>query len=119
MANGNWWDEAGFATELEMWATAVDIRAYYEEAALALADHVPAARSTESWFYQRTQMGQLFKGVADAIGASNRPVSYRAETKALYIVPAPQRPDHGYAIYKAGGFLPDDAVSPSGDPTGD
>jgi D-proline reductase (dithiol) PrdB len=108
MADGEWWDEAGFGTELEMWATAVDVRAYYEEAALSLVDHVPAARSTESWFYQRTQTGRLFKHVADAIEASDRPVTYRAATKSLYIVPAPQRADHGYAIYKAGGFLPEE-----------
>jgi hypothetical protein len=105
MADGRWWDAAGFATELEMWAAAIDIRAYYEEAGLALVDHVPSARSTETWFYQQTQMGRLFTAVAETLEASSRPVTYRESTKSLYIVPAPQREDHGYAIYKAGGFL--------------
>ena len=35
-------------------AAALDIRGYYEEAALSLIDHVPAARQAESWFYRQT-----------------------------------------------------------------
>ena len=40
---------------------ALDIRAYYEEAALALAGHVPAARQAESWFYRATATGGLLR----------------------------------------------------------
>jgi hypothetical protein len=38
---------------------AADLRAYYEEAALALADHVPAARQAEAWFFTKTEVGKL------------------------------------------------------------
>lgn len=37
----------------------LDIRSYYEEAALALADHVPAARQAEAWFFAETETGRL------------------------------------------------------------
>ncbi|MHB1487997.1 MAG: hypothetical protein ACYCS7_13335 [Acidimicrobiales bacterium] len=46
--------------------TVMDIRAYYEEAATALAGHVPAARSAETWFYHHTEAG---KAVMDARAA--------------------------------------------------
>ncbi|MGH7662220.1 MAG: hypothetical protein ACRENA_15040 [Vulcanimicrobiaceae bacterium] len=42
---------------------ALDVRAYYEEAAMALADHVPAARTTESWFFRATLAGKLLRDV--------------------------------------------------------
>lgn len=51
---------------------ALDIRAYYEEAALALADHVPAARAAESWFFQRTEAGQLLRAVQAHLLATGR-----------------------------------------------
>jgi hypothetical protein len=59
------WPEAGLPGDPA--TVAMDIRIYYEEAALALSDHVPAARAAaraaESWFYQRTQMGALLRRV--------------------------------------------------------
>lgn len=42
-------------------ATALDVRAYYEEAALELADHVPGAGQTVAWFYQQTLTGKLLR----------------------------------------------------------
>lgn len=40
-------------------AAGQDIRAFYEEAGLQLADNVTGARSLESWFYRSTEAGQL------------------------------------------------------------
>jgi D-proline reductase (dithiol) PrdB len=42
---------------------ALDIRAFYEEAAVALSGHVPSARSAENWFFRETQTGMLLKQV--------------------------------------------------------
>lgn len=42
-------------------AIGLDIRAYYEEAALALTDHVPGARQAESWFFRQTEAGAAVK----------------------------------------------------------
>ena len=51
---------------------ALDVRAYYEEAAMALADHVPAARATESWFFRSTLAGKLLRDVQAQLIASGR-----------------------------------------------
>ncbi len=45
----------------------LDIRAYYEEAALALADHVPAARQAESWLYRSTAAGRVLTSARDTL----------------------------------------------------
>ncbi|MEO5842441.1 MAG: hypothetical protein ABIQ73_25695 [Acidimicrobiales bacterium] len=50
---------------------ALDVRAYYEEAALALADHVPAARQAESWFYRQTHTGAALRQARDALRAAD------------------------------------------------
>lgn len=44
----------------------LDIRAYFEEAGLALADHTPAARQLESWFYQHTETGRTLLAIRNA-----------------------------------------------------
>jgi hypothetical protein len=54
-------------------AASQDIRAYYEEAALALVDHVPAARQTESWFYRSTVTGEVLRAARDALRAADAP----------------------------------------------
>ena len=41
----------GAALNADPHRAALDVRAYCEEAALALADHVPEARAAESWFF--------------------------------------------------------------------
>lgn len=51
-------------------AAGQDVRAYYEEAALALADHVPAARQIETWFYQSTETGPVIRAAAKALEAA-------------------------------------------------
>jgi hypothetical protein len=45
-------------------AAAMDIRTYYEEAALGLLDHVPAAHSAESWLFGETETGRLLVALA-------------------------------------------------------
>jgi hypothetical protein len=48
-------------------AAGLDIRAYYEEAALALVDHVPAARQAESWLYRTTAAGRVLTAARDTL----------------------------------------------------
>jgi len=44
-----------------------DIRAFYEEAGTALADHVAAARQIESWLYKETEGGKLMIEASEAL----------------------------------------------------
>ncbi len=39
----------------------IDVQTYYEEAALALVNHVPAARSAATWFYRHTRAGETIR----------------------------------------------------------
>ncbi len=68
MAGGATLDQAGFTGTTAI-AAAQDVRAYYEEAALALADHTPAARQAESWFYTTTETGRLLLDVRSRLEA--------------------------------------------------
>jgi hypothetical protein len=52
---------------------AADLRAYYEEAALALADHVPGARQTEAWFFNKTEVGKVLLQVQTGLRQSGAP----------------------------------------------
>jgi hypothetical protein len=54
-------------------AAALDIRAYYEEAALSLVEHVPAARQAGSWLYRMTEAGQPLVGASDALREAAAP----------------------------------------------
>lgn len=54
-------------------AVAADIRAYYEETALALADHVPAARSSEAWYLSTTETGGVMRRAQAALRAAGAP----------------------------------------------
>ncbi|MEX2626147.1 MAG: hypothetical protein WD225_04650 [Ilumatobacteraceae bacterium] len=65
-------EDAGLTPE-EVPAAGLDVRAYYEEAALALVDHVPAARQAESWLYRRTETGRVLVAARDALRASEHP----------------------------------------------
>lgn len=59
IAEGETWDSVGLPGAPN--EVVLDIRAYYEEAALALADHVPGARATESWLYRSTATGRALR----------------------------------------------------------
>lgn len=65
-------DDAGLSPD-QVVAAGLDVRAYYEEAALALADHVPAARQAESWMYRRTEAGTVLVAARDALRAADHP----------------------------------------------
>jgi len=74
IGTGAHWRSAGFADADALLNNAMDVRAYYEEAALALADHVPAARSVESWFFGSTAAGRVFLDAMPLIAASDFPI---------------------------------------------
>lgn len=63
----------------------MDIRAYYEEAALGLSDDVPAARATESWYYRKTSTGNLVRSYLAAVKDVDPPFP-----GTFYVVPASQ-----------------------------
>jgi hypothetical protein len=63
----------------------MDIRAYYETAALGLSEHVPAARASESWYYRKTRMGELVRHYLDTVKNANPPFP-----GAYYLVPLSQ-----------------------------
>jgi hypothetical protein len=64
--------ECGMPTT-QLGPAALDVRAYYEEAAMALAGHVPAARQAESWFYRATETGAVLRRARAAIRAADGP----------------------------------------------
>lgn len=88
IAEGTPWREL-FASEEDMLETAKDIRNYYEEAALELAGHVPAARAAEAWFYRMTRTGKVFLDTFRTLRESGeeKDMSIMA---LYYIVPASQ-----------------------------
>jgi hypothetical protein len=63
----------------------MDIRAYYEEAALGLSDGVPAARAAETWYYQSTSMGELVRKYLVRVKDADPPFP-----GTYYLVPASQ-----------------------------
>ena len=70
---------AGFDVDTVL-AAGQDIRSYYEEAGLALSDHVPAARQLETWFYRHTRTGQVVRAAAKALETAG------AERNAWYFL---------------------------------
>lgn len=70
IAAGTLPEDAGLPSEPHR--AALDVRAYYEEAALALADHVPQARATETWFFQQTEAGKLLRKAQTQMIAAGR-----------------------------------------------
>lgn len=71
---GSQWDDVGLAPDL-LGPAALDIRAYYEEAAIALADHVPAARQAESWLYRLSATGPVLIRARAALREAEAPRS--------------------------------------------
>ena len=84
IAEGTPLEEAGLPGSTR--AVGLDIRAYYEEAALALADHVPGARQAESWFFRQTETGKMLKRAQAALRESGA-----REPVWRFFVPATQQ----------------------------
>ena len=60
LADGQPWEASGLAPA-ELHTAALEVRSYYEQAALGLVEHVPAARQAESWFFQHTVVGMRLR----------------------------------------------------------
>ena len=71
LAEGNPLDGAGLPGPTR--AVGLDVRAYYEEAALALADHVPGARQAETWVYWHTEAGAVLRRAQGALREGGAP----------------------------------------------
>ena len=84
VVDGAKWNEVSYAGE-DPTTVLMDIRAYYEEAALGLSDHVPAARASETWYYQSTQMGELVRRYLAAVKDADPPFPWK-----FYVVPSSQ-----------------------------
>jgi hypothetical protein len=84
IASGEPWDTVGLPGSPP--EAALDIRAYYEEASLALADHVPAARAAESWLYRTTATGRLLREAQAKMREQGAPASVW-----FYLVPVSQQ----------------------------
>jgi hypothetical protein len=72
VADGVPLDECGLPAP-QLGPAALDVRAYYEEAAIALAGYVPAARQAESWLYTSTETGKVLRRARAAIRAADGP----------------------------------------------
>lgn len=84
VAEGVPWRDAGLPGDPA--AVAMDIRAYYEEAAVAIADHLPAARAAESWLYRTTETGAVLKAAMTQMAQADP--SYE---RIFYLVPMSQQ----------------------------
>jgi len=72
IADGGPWEDTGLEPAA-LGRVAVDLRAFYEEVALELSAHTPAARQSESWLYRDTEMGALLRRVHAALRAAEAP----------------------------------------------
>ncbi len=73
VAAGEHWKEV-YGPRLDTIAIAHDIRAYYQEAALELADGPPpGARQAEAWFYEETEAGKTLAAARDALTEQEAP----------------------------------------------
>lgn len=72
LSSGASLDDVGF-DETSIIAASQDVRAFYEEAALALVDHVPAARQVESWLYATTETGAVLKAARAMLKGAEAP----------------------------------------------
>ncbi len=68
IAAGTPWKEAGIPGIPAR--VAQDIRGYYETAALAIADHTPAAWANTRWFRDSTQAGKAIRAAQQAMEAA-------------------------------------------------
>jgi hypothetical protein len=96
IAEGTSLEAAGLPGEPRL--VAADLRAYYEEAAMALAGHVPAARQAESWFVWHTEAGEVLRRAQTALRDSGAGMEVW-----FYLVPAPQQRSGDWAeVVRAG-----------------
>ncbi len=72
-AGGRWPDEVALPGDDPV-AAVHDVRAFYEEAALELADGPPpGGRGTEAWFFERTEAGRTVLAARAALAAADAP----------------------------------------------
>ena len=71
IAEGADWREVGLAGDPV--SIAHDIRTYYEEVAIALADGPPAGGRTEAWFYEQTAAGRTLLAARAAMQEAGAP----------------------------------------------
>ena len=71
IAEGVDWQEAGLGGDPV--SIAHDIRSYYEEAAIALADGPPAGGQTEAWFCEQTAAGRTLLAARAAMQRAGAP----------------------------------------------
>jgi hypothetical protein len=84
VAEGVPWPEAGIPDDPA--SALMDVRLYYEEVAVGLSDHVPAARAAESWMYRSTATGALMKQVLEQLAVAIPPFP-----ALFYVVPWSQQ----------------------------
>ncbi len=73
ISEGAKWDEVGIPGEIPI-AVCHDIRTYYEEAAIELADTPdPGGRQIESWFFDQTEAGKTIMAARKAIADQGAP----------------------------------------------
>lgn len=83
IADGKPWKDVGLPGHPLQWSR--DITSYYEEAAAALSEHVPAARAAETWLYHHTEAGKVLL-------AARRALKEAGEAFWFYLVPSTQDP---------------------------
>ncbi|MCY4272339.1 MAG: hypothetical protein OXF00_06820 [bacterium] len=70
---GEHWKEV-YGPRLDTLAVSHDLRAYYQEAALELADGPsPGARQAEAWFFEQTEAGKTLAAARDALKDQGAP----------------------------------------------
>ena len=73
IADGTPWRDAGVPGHPV--ACALDLRSYFEEAALALVDGTPAPGAAARWFYEDTLTGRTLERARNAMRESGAPFS--------------------------------------------
>ncbi len=83
VADGTPWKEAGLPRDVLHAARAV--LGYYQQAALGLVDHVPAARSAETWYATQTAAGRTMRAAQRQLRSQGAP-----QPMWFYLLPATQ-----------------------------
>ncbi len=83
VADGTPWAEAEIPDNPV--TSGLAIRGYYEQAAAGLSEHVPAARSAETWFAQQTAAGKMLHQAQQAMKDAEAPQPFW-----FYVLPVSQ-----------------------------